>query len=119
MTLQELNRAWMRAWFEKDAVAVDRMMSESYFYVAANGTILDRSALLRVIKSPTYKLESADVSEERVIELGPGVAALIHRFQGGGWYDGNRFVDDQRCITIFVKRGDEWIFAFEQVTAIS
>lgn len=119
MSLQELNRAWMRAWFEKDAAAVERMMSESYFYVAANGMILDRDALLRVIKSPTYKLVRADVSEERVIDVAPGVAALLHRFQGEGSYEGNRFVDDQRCITIFVKRGEDWVFAFEQVTAIS
>ena len=109
----------MRAWKEKDAAAVDRMMSESYFYVAANGVVLNRSALLGVIRSPTYKLESGEVSEERVIELAPGVAALLHRFQGNGSFEGKAFVDNQRCITIFVKSGEEWVFAFEQVTGIS
>ena len=116
--LQQLNRSWLRAWFEKDVAAVERMMSESYFYVAANGVVLDRNAILRIIESPTYKLERGEVSEERVVDIAPGVAALLHRFQGAGSYEGNRFVDDQRCITIFVKRGDDWVFAFEQVTAI-
>lgn len=113
-----MNRIWLRAWFEKDAAAVDRLMTESYFYVAANGMVLDRNAILNIIRSPSYKLERGEVSEERVVELGRDVAALLHRFQGAGSYEGQHFVDDQRCISVFVRRGDAWLFAFEQVTAI-
>ena len=118
MSLQELNRTWLRCWLEKDADAVDRLMTESYFYVAANGTILDRAAMLTIIRSPSYRLERGAVSEERAIELSPTVAALVHRFQGAGTYEGRSFVDDQRCITLFLKRGNAWLFAFEQVSPI-
>ena len=32
--LRKLNETWMRAWFEKDAAAVDRMTADDYVYVA-------------------------------------------------------------------------------------
>jgi ketosteroid isomerase-like protein len=118
LNFEALAEKWNQAWLDKDVAFVDDAMSPDYFYIAANGQLLDRKAILEIIASPTYKLERGAISEQRVIEIAPTVAALLHRWKGAGSYQGRPFVDDHRCITVFVKRGERWLFAFEQVTPL-
>ena len=42
---------------------MDRMMSDDYVYVAPSGRILDRQAILAVIRSPGYSLDHGVRSE--------------------------------------------------------
>jgi len=49
----QLSKAWNSGWLENDSATVDRLMAPEYVYVAPNGQILDRSAILGVILSPS------------------------------------------------------------------
>ena len=117
--LERLNQDWIAAWVKKDAAAVEATMTPEYLYVAPNGRILDREKILSIIRSPTYKLQRATPTEVRVIELGPGVSAVLHRLRGAGSYQGKSFVDDHRCVRFFVKRGRKWLVAYEQCSPIT
>jgi hypothetical protein len=44
--IEQLSKAWNTAWLENDAATVDRLMAPEYVYVAPNGQILDRAAIL-------------------------------------------------------------------------
>jgi ketosteroid isomerase-like protein len=116
--IERLAEEWNTAWLRKDVATVERLMTKSYVYVPPNGHILDRSAMLDIITSPTYKLRRGKITEARAIEITANVAALIHRWRGAGTFEGRSFTDDHRCVTIFVKQRRRWLMAFEMCTAI-
>lgn len=115
--LQVLSDRWLRAWFEKDAETVERMMADDYVYIAPNGSILDRSATLGVIRSPSYRLDHGTRSEVVVRPIGQGAAAIRHRWQGAGSFEGKSFVEDHRCIVICELGAGEWRVVMEQCCA--
>jgi len=54
--VERLSETWYAAWLSKDAATVERLMAKEYVYVAPNGQVLDRDAILAIIRSPTYQL---------------------------------------------------------------
>jgi uncharacterized protein (TIGR02246 family) len=112
--LHDLNERWNRAWFDKDAVTVERLMAEDYLYVAPNGMILDRDAILRIIRSPSYRLDHGTHTEVAVRPLGPDGAIVRQRWQGGGSFEGTTFTDDHRSVRVWERRDGIWRMVFEQ-----
>ena len=117
--LERLNNTWNKAWLEKDVATVEKLMASEYAYIAPNGQVLDRDAILQIIRSPSYKLDSGTRTEVVVKPLGLDAATLIHRWQGTGTFDGKSFTDDHRCTMVVVRRGDRWQVVLEQCSAIS
>jgi uncharacterized protein (TIGR02246 family) len=116
--LDLLNEAWITAWFEKDAETVDALMTADYEYIAPDGRILDRATILRIIRSPGYRLTSGTRTEVSQVALAPAVVAVKQRWQGTGTYDGRSFKDDHRCTRICVQRDGKWLIAHEHCSPI-
>ncbi|MGE5841856.1 MAG: nuclear transport factor 2 family protein [Deltaproteobacteria bacterium] len=116
--IKRLNDVWITAWFEKDASTVDALMTPDYEYVAPNGQILDRDTILRIIRSPTYKLMSGSRTEVKFVEIAPDVFAVSYRWQGTGAYEGRSFTDDHRGTMLCVRRKGKWLVAHEQCSPI-
>jgi hypothetical protein len=112
--LRGLNERWNLAWLEKDAVTVERLMAEDYFYVAPNGLVLDRQAILAIIRSPSYRLDYATRTEVVVRALGHEAAVVRHRSQAAGSFEGTSFTDDHRCVMVWEKHASEWRIVMEQ-----
>jgi ketosteroid isomerase-like protein len=112
--LHHLNETWNQAWFRKDAATVERFAAEDYVYVAPNGFILDRAAILRIIRSPSYRLDHGGNTEVIVRLLGREAALIRRRWQGGGSFEGTAFTDDQRCVMVWARKDGEWQVVFEQ-----
>jgi len=55
--VQGLAELWFQAWLDKDAATVERLMADDYLYIAPSGVVLDRQAILAIIRSPSYRLE--------------------------------------------------------------
>ena len=111
--LDECDR-WYRAWFEKDAATVQRLMAEDYLYVGASGWVMDGEAILAVIRSPTYRLDEGTRSEIVVRGVGQGAAIVRHRWQGAGSYEGTSFSDDNRSVMVWEKQGSQWRLVMDQ-----
>jgi uncharacterized protein (TIGR02246 family) len=109
-----LNERWFQAWREKDPATVDRLMADDYIYVAPNGRVLDRQAILAVIRSPGYRLDHFTNSEVVVRALGNDAAIVRDRRQGTGSFDGASFADDQRGVMVWAREGGEWRLVMEQ-----
>jgi uncharacterized protein (TIGR02246 family) len=105
---------WYRAWFEKDAATVERLMAEDYLYVGPSGLVMDREAILAVIRSPSYRLDEGTRSEVVVRGVGQEAAIVRHRWQGAGSYEGASFTDDSRCVMVWEKREGEWRLVMDQ-----
>jgi ketosteroid isomerase-like protein len=112
--LQKISEQWYQAWLDKDAATVDRLMSEDYLFVAPSGRMMDRAAVLAVIRSPSYRLDSARQSELVVRPLGEDAALVRHRFQGAGSYEGTPFTEDNRNAMLWQKQAGHWRLVFEQ-----
>ncbi len=117
--IKRLNDVWITAWFEKDAATVDALMTPDYEYVGPNGQILDRATILRIIRSPTYKLMSGSRTEVKLVEIAPDVFAVSYRWQGTGTYEGRSFTDDHRGTMLCVLRKGKWLVAHEQCSPIN
>jgi uncharacterized protein (TIGR02246 family) len=112
--LQELSERWFQAWLKKDAATVERLMAEDYIYIAPNGLVLDRQAILGIIRSPSYRLDHGTRSEIVVRAVGQEAAVVRHRYQGAGSFEGTSFTDDQRCVMVWEKHAGEWRLVMEQ-----
>jgi hypothetical protein len=95
--LKRLNETWNRAWLEKDVATVERLMSPEYVYVAPNGDVLNRAALLEIIRSPRYHISWGTRTEVEIRPLRTDAGIVLHRWQGEGSYEGRPFKDDHRC----------------------
>jgi uncharacterized protein (TIGR02246 family) len=112
--LYALSERWFQAWLEKDAATVERLMAEDYLYVAPNGLVLDRQAILAVIRSPSYRLDRGMRTEVVVRAVGQEAAVVRHRYQGAGSFEGASFTDDHRCVMVWEKHAGEWRLVMEQ-----
>jgi uncharacterized protein (TIGR02246 family) len=106
--VQSLNERWSQAWLEKDAATVERLMADDYIYVAPNGLVLDRQAILKIIRSPSYRVDYATRTEIFVRALGNAAAVVRHYSQSAGSFEGNSFTDDHTCVMICEKQAGEW-----------
>lgn len=119
--LHDLSERWFAAWLNKDAATVERLMAADYIYVGPSGLVLDRQAILRVIRSPSYRLGHRTRSEIIVRGLGDDAAVVRHRSQGAGSFEGTSFTDDHRCVMVMgetcwpVATRDGTVLAQQQV----
>jgi uncharacterized protein (TIGR02246 family) len=112
--VQGLSERWFQAWLEKDAAAVERLAAEDYHYVAPSGLVLDRLAILGIIRSPSYQLEHGTRTEVVVRLLGQEAALVRHRYRGAGSFEGTAFTDDQRCVMVWENQAGQWRLVLEQ-----
>jgi len=116
--IEHLSKIWNTAWLENDSATVDRLMAPEYVYVAPNGQILDRAAILGVILSPSYKLHRATWTELQIKVFSNGAAVILDRLQGTVTLNGKTFTDDNRCARVCFRRNGAWQIAFEQASPV-
>jgi uncharacterized protein (TIGR02246 family) len=112
--LHDLSERWFRAWLEKDAATVERLMAEDYLYIGPSGLVLDRQAILAIIRSPSYRLDHGTRTEVVVRAVGREAAVVRHRYQGAGSFEGTSFTDDHRGVMVWEKHAGEWRLVMEQ-----
>jgi uncharacterized protein (TIGR02246 family) len=112
--LHDLNERWYQAWLEKDAETVDRLMAEDYLYIAPSGMVLNRQAILAIVRSPSYRLDHCTRTEVVIRAVGQEAAVVRHRCQAAGSFEGTSFTDDNRCAIVWEKHGGQWRIVLEQ-----
>ena len=112
--LEHLNQIWAQAWLEKDVALVEKLATDEYVYIAPNGHMMDRQAILKVIRSPGYHLHKGTRTEVIIKTAGEDSAVIVHRAQSEGSFDGKSFKEDHRCTMLCVRRGGEWRVILEQ-----
>src|ERR1700694_4766406 len=111
--LNDLNERWNQAWLEKDAATVECLMADDYVYVAPSGLVLDRQAILAIVRSPSYRLDHAIRTEVVVRAVGHEAAIVRHCSQAAGSFEGTSFTDDHRCVMVCEKQAGEWRIVME------
>jgi hypothetical protein len=106
------------AWDRKDTLAAGRLMAPEYQYFNSLGGVRPRAVMLEFLRSPDYHLQQAARSEVQVTQSGP-VAVVSSRWKGHGTYQGQRFVDDQRCGLVWVRTAGTWQVVTEHCVQIA
>jgi hypothetical protein len=117
--LHTLSERWFQAWLEKDAATVERLAAEDYRYFGPSGLVLDRPAILAIIRSPSYRLDRGTRTEVVARALGQEAAVVRHRYQGAGSFEGTSFTDDHRCVMVWERQAGEWRLVMEQCSFAS
>jgi hypothetical protein len=112
--LHQLNHIWNQAWLEKDVALVEKLMVDDYLYIAPNGQLLDREAILNVIKSPSYRLDSSTRTPVLIKILGKHAAVIVFHSQATGTFEGKLFKDNHKCTMLCVRGDSEWRVLLEQ-----
>jgi len=112
--LEHLNEIWNRAWLERDVTLVAKLMADDYLYIAPNGKLLDRKAILNIIKSPSYRLDNSVRTPVMIKPVGADAAVMVFHSQAAGEFEGKPFKDDHKCTMLCVRRGSEWRVLLEQ-----
>jgi hypothetical protein len=116
--VETLMAAWQDAWFAKNQSVISQLMSDDYVYVAPNGAVMDRAAILDVVGNSTYGLTDGAHTEIVITMLGESAAVVRRRWQGTGRYRGQVFVEDHRCVTICDCSSGRWRIRYEQCSAV-
>jgi len=116
--VDQLRKTWNTAWLQNDSATVDKLMASEYVYIAGNGQVLDRAAILGVIRSPSYKIHKGAWTEIQINVLSDDAAVIIDRWTGTATLNGNTFNDDNRCSRFCLRRNGVWQIVFEQASAI-
>jgi ketosteroid isomerase-like protein len=114
----ELTSTWFDAWRTKDADAIERMIAPDYVYVAPNGAVMTREAIIAIIRDPSYGITEGGLSGVVVTPLGADVALVRHHWQGRGTLYGKVFVDDHRCVMIWHRVAGSWRVRYEQASPV-
>lgn len=112
--LEHLNETWNRAWLEKDVTLVEKLMADDYIYIPPNGNLLDRKAILNIIKSPSYRLDNSTRTPVVIKPVRPDAAVVVFHSQAAGTFEGKSFKDDHKCTMLCVRRGSEWQVLLEE-----
>ena len=112
--LHILSERWFQAWLEKDAATVERLAADDYIYIGPSGLVLDRQAVLNIVRSPSYRLDHGTCTEVVIRVVGQEAAIVRHRYQGAGSFEGTCFADDHRCVMVWEKHAGEWRLVMEQ-----
>lgn len=112
------NDRWNAAWLTKDAATVERFAADDYVYVGPQGQVLDRAAILELVRSESYRLARGAWTELSVSRLGSDSALVLDRFRGEGWYGGQAFKEDHRHTTVWIRREQGWQVRLEHCSPI-
>jgi uncharacterized protein (TIGR02246 family) len=112
--LQRVSERWFQAWLDKDAATIEQLVAADYVYTAPSGLTMDREAILKVIRSPGYRLDRGTRTEVVVRLLGRDAGVVRHRYQGAGSLAGASFTDDHRGLMVWEKQAGEWRLVVEQ-----
>jgi hypothetical protein len=87
------------AWLRKDVAGFEALLSPAYVYFTSDGGVMDRSAIVAMLASPKYIIDSGS-RDELETHVQADVVVVSTRWRGRGSYEGKAFVDDQRCSVV-------------------
>ena len=112
--LEELNEIWNQAWLDNNVTLVEKLMTDDYLFITPNRTLLDREAILNIMKSPSYRLDRSTRTPMAITRAGQDIAVMVFHSRAAGSFEGKPFEDDHNCMMLCVRRDGEWRVLLEQ-----
>ena len=103
----ELEKKFGEAMIQNDTDAIGRLLSNDWIIIDPDGSVIDRSRFLAVIKSGALKHEAMDSEDIRVRTYGntATVTAVTHTRTK---YFEREFTTHERATDVFAKQNGRW-----------
>ena len=101
-----------------DVDAATKMLADSYYAVAPDGGIVNKTQFLADLKSGKFKLEMNKLDDMKVHIASADLAIVTYRSTDKGAIDGHDISGQYRWLDILAKRGGTWQFIVSQGTKI-
>ena len=114
----ELEREFGKAMIQNDADAIGRLLSDDWIIIDPDGSVIDKSRFLSVIKSSALKHEAMDSEDIRVRNYGDSatVTAVTHSRTK---YLGKEFTTHERATDFFVRKNGRWQCVLTHLTTLN
>lgn len=115
-----LQRAQDDAEGKKDAAALDRIFSDDFIFIAANGGIHDKQKFLAEVKADTEPVPDETLSYEDFKVRSYGKTALVNYLLvvNGKDKDGKAAISRYRMSAVWVKQKGNWRLANIHATRV-
>jgi ketosteroid isomerase-like protein len=116
--LLKLEEQFAEAIIKNDPGAIERLVTDDWIIINADGGIIDKERFLGVIKSGalTHEMMESDNMRVRVYADSAVVTALT-RTQGK--FMGQEFSTHERATDVFVRRDGQWRCVLTQLTGFT
>lgn len=101
-----------------DAAAIENILSADYMYTSSEGALNTREQEIARFKSGKIKIESAELTEQKVRIIGNGGAIETGRFHVKGTNDGKPFDEVERYTTTWTWRSGRWQIVADHTSAV-
>jgi len=114
----ELEKEFGEAMIQNDTDAIGRLLSNDWIIIDPDGSVIDRSRFLAVIKSGALKHEAMDSEDIRVRTYGntATVTAVTHTRTK---YLEKEFTTHERATDVFAKQNERWQCVLTHITTLS
>ena len=103
----KLEEQFAEAIIKNDPGAIERLVTDDWIIINADGGIIDKERFLEVIKSGTLTHEMMESDDMRVRVYGDSaVVTALTRTKGK--FMGQEFSTQERATDVFVKRDGRW-----------
>ena len=113
--LLKLEEQFAEAIIENDPGAIERLLTDDWIIINADGGIIDKERFLGVIKSGTLTHEMMESDNMRVRVYGDSaVVTMLTRTKGK--FMGQEFSTHERATDFFVRLNGQWRCVLTQLT---
>ena len=113
--LLKLEEQFAEAINKNDPEAIERLVTDDWIIINADGGIIDRERFFEVIKSGTLTHETMESDDMRVRVYGDSaVVSALTRSKGK--FMGQEFTTQERSTDVFVKRDGQWRCVLTQLS---
>ena len=114
----ELEKKFGEAMIQNDTDAIGRLLSNDWIIIDPDGSVIDRSRFLAVIRSGALKHEAMDSEDIRVRTYGntATVTAVTHTRTK---YLEKEFTTHERATDVFAKQNGRWQCVLTHLTTLS
>jgi ketosteroid isomerase-like protein len=116
--IMKIEQEMSAALTKSDADAAAKMLADTFYAVAPDGTTQGKAEFLADLKSGKLKLESNQLDQMKVHAADADMAIVTYRSTDKGSYDGHDLSGQYRWLDVLAKRGGTWQFIVSQGTKI-
>ena len=116
--IRQMEEDRVQAGVRKDVEAISAATTEDYLQIDFDGKVLNRSAVLRRIKSSEIQLRSNSL-DDMLVRIFGDTAVVTARSTPKGTMNGKDFGGPIRYSRVYVKRDGRWQVVMFQMTRIA
>jgi uncharacterized protein (TIGR02246 family) len=116
--INQAQAAYLAALLDADATQLAKIWADDYTFTNGRGMFLSKDDRLKNIKTGATELKSAKFTGTEVQFYDDDTAIATGQVMLQAKYSGQRGSGDYRYINVWVKQGDRWQLAANQITPI-